>query len=56
MGYKSSLLNAFIISISSVVRGYHMYQDVWSARVGEQLTCDQDPGNRYDIFAVTLSL
>ena len=37
-----------------MVRGYHVYQDVWSARVGEQLTCDQEPGNRHDTFAVAI--
>ena len=28
-----------------------MYQYVWFVRVGEQLTCDREPGNRYDTFA-----
>ena len=31
-----------------------MYQDVWSARVGEQLTCDREPGNCRDTFAVAI--
>ena len=31
-----------------------MYQDVWSAGVGEQLTCDREPGNRHDTFAVAV--
>ena len=31
-----------------------MYQDVWSAGVGEQLTCDREPGNRRDTFAVAI--
>ena len=31
-----------------------MYQDVWSAGAGEQLTCDQEPGNRHDTFAVAV--
>ena len=31
-----------------------MYQYVWFVRVGEQLTCDQEPGNRYDTFAVAI--
>ena len=43
-----------MFSISSVVRGYHIYQDVWSAGVGEQLTCDREPGNRHDTFAVAV--
>ena len=41
-------------SISLVVRGYHVYQDVWSTRVGEQLTCDREPGNHHDTFAVAI--
>ena len=38
--------------IASVVRGYHVYQTVWDAVVGEMLVCAMERTNPYDRFAV----
>ena len=40
--------------ITSVVRGYHVYQSVWCAVVGDQLSCAREPGNCRDTFAVAI--
>ena len=32
-------------SISSVVRGYHAYKDIWQPDVGEELRCQREVGN-----------
>ena len=34
------------------MRGYHVYKDIWEARVGEGLNCEQEIGNSMDPFAV----
>ena len=42
----------FEFSVSSMVRGYHVYQDEWEAVLGEVLSCQREPGNRHDPYAV----
>ena len=36
----------------SVVRGYHVYKEVWEARRGEMLSCARETGSTFDPFAV----
>ena len=38
----------------SMVRGYHEYQSVWSAIVGEELQCRIELSNPHDLFAVAV--
>ena len=38
----------------SCVRGYHVYQDVWDAAIGEILTCEREPSNSQDRYAVAV--
>ncbi len=33
-------------SIEAMVRGYHVYQDIWDAALGVQLSCQREPRNR----------
>ena len=40
--------------IDSCVRGYHVYSDIWSASVGEELPCEREDGNSADPFAVAI--
>ena len=37
------------LTADSVIRGYHVYKDIW---IGEILFCEQEPGNEEDRFAV----
>ena len=39
---------------SSYVRGYHVYQTVWTPAVGEMLSLAVEPTNSHDIYAVAL--
>ena len=39
-------------AIDSVVRGYHIYQDNWSAEINSELPCHPESGNREDRYAV----
>ena len=42
------------LSRLSCVRGYHVYQDVWDAAIGEILTCEREPSNSQDRYAVAV--
>ena len=40
-------------TVSSVVREYHEYKDVWSATIDRtELSCEREPGNQRDKLAV----
>ena len=41
-------------SISSVVRGYHKYKDIWVATEGEQLLCRKEDDNIHHLFSVAV--
>ena len=41
--------------VPSRVRGYHVYEDIWAAAVGEGLTCSRDPSNASDRYAVAVT-
>ena len=36
------------------VRGYHVYEAVWRAVVGETLACERGPRNEHDRYAVAV--
>ena len=36
------------------VRGYHVYQEIWEAAVGEVLACEREPRNATDRYAVAV--
>ena len=38
--------------MSSSVLGYHVYRDIWTAVVGEELPCAREPTNTKDRYAV----
>ena len=38
----------------SLIRGYHVYKNIWNARMGEILSCSQQQGNLHDIYAVAV--
>ena len=40
-------------SASGVIRGYHMYQRIWTPHVGGKATT-REPGNEHDRFAVAV--
>ena len=41
-------------SVEAMVRGYHVYKDVWAAVVGEEFPCKREDGNRFDPLAVAV--
>ena len=41
-------------SVEAMIRGYHVYKDIWTAVVNEQLRCQREPYNTSDPFAVAV--
>ena len=40
------------MNFNSVVRGHHVYKDVWMPFTGEELTVQQDNDNEHDDYSV----
>ena len=38
--------------LDSVVRGHHVYKNIWSSMLGEELKCIRETGNVHDLYAV----
>ena len=36
---------------ASCIRGYHIYRDIWTAAIGEELDCVRESGNMRDRYA-----
>ena len=47
-----AIMSSFLVE--SVVRGYHVYKDIWDAVVGQEFPCKPEDGNRVDPFAVAV--
>ena len=45
-------LSKMAFAITFVVRGYHVYKDIWAAEIGSELLCFPEPHNREDPVAV----
>ena len=41
-------------SIDSCVRGFHVYQDIWTPVLHEELDCERERGNIEDLYAVAV--
>ncbi len=40
--------------VEAMVRGFHVYKDIWNASLGEYLQCIREFGNPQDIYAVAV--
>ena len=40
--------------MESCVKGYHIYQELWEAVIGEELQCQRERDNPTDIYAVAV--
>ena len=41
-----------LYEVESVVRGYYVYKEIWSAAVGSMLPCLQERFNTHDSYAI----
>ena len=42
------------LTVDSCIRGHHVFKDVWTPTVGEQLSCQRETGNNKDRYAVAV--
>ena len=42
------------VSIKSVIRGYHVYKEHWSPRVGDEFQTELEEFNEHDRYAVAI--
>ena len=47
-----SHIDAFELTL--YIRGHHVYKEVWTPYVGEELSVKKETGNLYDAFAVAV--
>ena len=40
--------------VESCVRGFHVYQDIWTPTTGERLPCQAEESNDTDLYAVAI--
>ena len=38
----------------ATVRGYHIYNSIWEAYIGEELSCQREEDNAHDPYAVAV--
>ena len=41
-------------SIDDCIRGYHIYEDIWTAPIGDYLACKPEFSNLHDPYAVAV--
>ena len=41
--------------MEAMIHGYHEYQSIWEAEIGENLTSIREPGNVGDPYAVAVT-
>ena len=41
-----------VLAISSAVRGFHVYKDIWKPSISDKLTCERQLDNCFDKFAI----
>ena len=44
----------FKLTVRTVVRGYHVYKEVWALAIGKEFVCHQDRGSDHDRHAVSV--
>ncbi len=42
------------LEVPCCIRGYHVYKDIWTARIGEHFDCIRQPTNSSDRYAVAV--
>ena len=38
----------------TVIRGHHIYKEIWTPSIGEVLQCEKEEGNSHDLYAVAV--
>ncbi len=48
------MANSMQMEIASCIRGYHIYQTIWQAALGETFDCIRETQNSKDRYAVSV--
>ena len=40
------------LTLSTAVRGYHVYKDIWSPTTGDEFVCKHEENNSHDAYAM----
>ena len=43
---------AFLVTVSCIIRGYHVYKEVWNSSIREEFVCFAEEENSHDRKAV----
>ena len=43
-----------VLVISSAVRGFHVYKDIWKPSIGDRLACEREFNDCFDKFAIRI--
>ena len=46
---------AFFVTVLCVIRGYHVYKEVWNPSIGEAFVCFAEEENSHDRKAVAVT-
>ena len=41
-----------VLVISSAIRGFHVFKDIWKPSIGDKLTCEREFDDCFDKFAI----
>ena len=44
----------YAVELPSYIRGHHVYKEVWTPYIGEELSVKKETENRHDAFAVAV--
>ena len=47
---------SFFVAISCLIRGYHVYKEIWSPNIGENFVCFDEEENVHDRKAVAVPI
>jgi len=54
MAEHASTATSTQYTMDSVVRGHHVYKEIWTSFIGEELFCKGEADNIHDIYAVAV--
>ena len=50
--FRTKIMKTHVVE--SCVRGFHVYQDIWTPTTGEHLSCQMEDSNAFDPYAVAI--
>ena len=51
---RAHYFHSYTFEFQEFITGHHVYKDVWTPFHGEKISCESQPDNFYDKYAVTV--